>query len=310
MKDPERKIRVGMGGWQLEPFNGPLYPANPPKGFRKLEHYSRFFDVVEVNATFYTNALTPRNAHQWLQDVAGNPGFKFSVKLFKAFTHSMDATRGDVKSIHRLLEPMAAEEQLSGLVMQFPYSFVFNNQNRAYLAKLGKAFSEFRLFVEVRHNSWNVPEVHAFLQENNLHLVNVDLPKIKKHMPLTESAWGDAAYFRLMGRNAEMWDHASSGGPKKTASESGRYLYRYRKEELAELVEAVKRTALRMDETTVIFHNDPNGYSLLNGFQFRHLIQGDKRFDIPENLIAVFPELRAISSSEDASTPAAESGGE
>ncbi len=215
MKDPEGKIRVGMGGWQLEPFNGPLYPANSPKGFRKLEHYSRFFDVVEVNATFYTNALTPRNAYQWMQDVSGNPGFKFSVKLFKAFTHSMDATRGDVKSIHRLLEPMAAEERLCGLVMQFPYSFVFNDQNRAHLTKLGKAFSEFRLFVEVRHNSWNVPEVHAFLQGNNLHLVNVDLPKIKKHMPLTDTAWGDTTYFRFMGRNAEMWDHGSSGGSKK-----------------------------------------------------------------------------------------------
>lgn len=306
MKDPEGKIRVGMGGWQLEPFNGPLYPANSPKGFRKLEHYSRFFDVVEVNATFYTNALTPRNAYQWMQDVSGNPGFKFSVKLFKAFTHSMDATRGDVKSIHRLLEPMAAEERLCGLVMQFPYSFVFNDQNRAHLTKLGKAFSEFRLFVEVRHNSWNVPEVHAFLQGNNLHLVNVDLPKIKKHMPLTDTAWGDTTYFRFMGRNAEMWDHGSSGGSRRTASESGRYLYRYRKEELTELITAVKSAAMKVNETAVIFHNDPNGYSLLNGFQFRHLIHGDKKFDIPENLIAVFPELRSNSNSGEASHSASD----
>lgn len=293
MENNNRKthVIVGMGGWQLEPFNGPFYPLNTPKGFRKLEFYSRYFDIVEVNATFYTNALLPRNAYQWMQDVSANTKFKFSVKLFKAFTHSMDATRGDIKQVHGLLEPLAAEEKLSGLVMQFPYSFVHNPTHRAYLTKLSNAFSRFYLFIEIRHDSWNDPVALAFLRENNLHLINVDLPKIKKHMPLTDVAWGDAAYFRLMGRNAKDWDRSGTRSSGKSASESGRYLYRYAEEEIAEIVTVVKTAALKMDETVVIFHNDPNGYSLLNGFRFRHLLGHEKAIDIPPSLLATFPQL-------------------
>ena len=292
MKEGKGNIYVGMGGWQLEPFNAVFYPPNPPKGFRKLEYYSRYFDIVEVNATFYTNALTPKNAHQWMSDVSGNQSFRFSVKLFKAFTHSKDATPDDVRAIHRLLEPMAAEEKLVGLIAQFPYGFTDTINNRTYLARLSKAFSSFRLFVEVRHNSWNTTEAMAFLTENNLHLINVDLPQIKRHMPFTEVAWGDAAYFRLMGRNAELWDKASPAG--MTASQSGRYSYRYREEELREFVDVIRRAAQKVGETAVIFHNDPNAHSLLNGFQIRHLLKPVKKLNIPQNLAEVHPELRAL----------------
>ncbi len=45
-------VYVGMGGWDLEPFNRLFYPPRMRKGFRKLEYYSQFFDHVEVNATF------------------------------------------------------------------------------------------------------------------------------------------------------------------------------------------------------------------------------------------------------------------
>jgi len=287
-----------MGGWQLEPFNGSFYPPGSQKGFRKLEYYSHYFDVVEVNATFYTNTLTRSNAHQWLQDVSGNEDFKFSVKLFRAFTHSMDAKQGDVKSVHRLLEPLAGEGKLVGLVMQFPYSFVSNEANRAYLVKLGKAFSQVRCFVEVRHNSWNSPEMMDFFHENGLHLVNVDLPKFKKHMPLTGIARGDCAYFRLMGRNAKDWDRGLAGAVKRTASESGRYLYRYSEQELREIAEVVRTSAMSVADTVVVFHNDPNGYSLLNGYQFRHLLKHDKTMNVPERLLTMYPELEDFTSQE------------
>jgi len=48
------EILIGMGGWMLPSFEGTFYPADAGKGFRKLQYYSRFFDMVEVNATFYT----------------------------------------------------------------------------------------------------------------------------------------------------------------------------------------------------------------------------------------------------------------
>jgi uncharacterized protein YecE (DUF72 family) len=43
------EVSIGMGGWELPPFQHVFYPAKQEKGFRKLEYFSRFFDLVEVN---------------------------------------------------------------------------------------------------------------------------------------------------------------------------------------------------------------------------------------------------------------------
>lgn len=286
-----------MGGWQLEPFNGIFYPAKQPKGFRKLQFYSRYFDIVEVNATFYSTALTPKNAFQWLEDVAENTDFVFSVKLFKGFTHSGDATQDDVKSTYRLLEPMAAEEKLFGLVMQFPYGFTNTEENRTHLQKLERAFKSFRLFVEVRHNSWNTDEAMDFFKENGLNLINVDLPQIKKHMPLTSFAENGVAYFRLMGRNAKSWDTRFRKGV--SASESGRYLYNYSEDELKQIAAVIRETSLRVDESATILHNDPQGYSLFNGIQLRSILQSDEKRLVPSNLLSAFPQLKTIARTDE-----------
>jgi uncharacterized protein YecE (DUF72 family) len=285
------KIRVGMGGWQLEPFNGIFYPSPAKKGFRKLELYGRYFDTVEVNATYHTNALTPKNAQQWLQDVSANERFVFSVKLFKGFTHTMDARQGDVTVVCNLLNPLAEQEKLFGLVMQFPSSFRNTAENRSHLAKLAKAFSAYPLFVEVRHDSWNTEDALKLLEDQRLHLINVDLPKIKQHMPLKDVAWGGRSYFRLMGRNAKSWDQPSSSRGQKTASESGRYLYRYSEKELEELAGLIRPISIKMDETEVILHNDPLGNSLFNGMQLRHLLNPKERIEAPPQLVRNFPEL-------------------
>jgi uncharacterized protein YecE (DUF72 family) len=47
-----KRVSIGMGGWELPPFDGVFYPPKREKGFRKLEYFSRFFDFVEMNATF------------------------------------------------------------------------------------------------------------------------------------------------------------------------------------------------------------------------------------------------------------------
>ncbi len=127
----QENIYIGMGGWDLEPFNKVFYPPRPRKGFRKLEYYSQFFDSVEVNATFYSTALGPDHARRWLDDVAANKNFVFTVKLFHGFTHTFDATHSDVGSVHHLLEPLARADKLGGVLIQFPYSFTNIKERRA-----------------------------------------------------------------------------------------------------------------------------------------------------------------------------------
>ncbi len=279
------EILIGMGGWTLPAFEGSFYPAKTGKGFRKLAFYSRFFDMVEVNATFYTLALSAQQVRRWIADVSANRNFVFTAKLFQGFTHKRNATAGDVKSVHTMLEPLLKAGKMGGLVLQFPHSFVRSGPNEDYLRKLASTFGSFFMFVELRHDSWNHQEVFEFLRNNKLHLINVDLPGIKHHMPLTSETSDGVAYFRLMGRNSESWDR---GGVQE------RYHYNYSPEELEDFVKRIESLQPPAQKTFVVFHNDPNANSPVNGFQMKHMIDRTKDIAVPGTLAEFSPRIKEI----------------
>lgn len=295
------ELHVGMGGWDLPPFEKVFYPPTE-RGFRKLHYYAQFFDSVEVNATFYNSAFSPEQVRRWLEDVASNPRFMFTVKLFRGFTHTYDGRREDYLAVLRTLDILRREGRLGGLVMQFPVSFVNGEDQRRYLADLSRAFSAFRIFAEVRHNSWYSPLMLNFFQETGLHLVNVDLPQIRRHMPFTSEAWGGAAYVRLMGRNAYAWEHPQRGPAESRSETQERYFYLYPPSELDAIAESVRSLRQRGNETFVVFHNDPEAQSLLNGFQFRHMMTRRKVL-VPDRLLKRFPGLGPISVSVNVGHP-------
>jgi uncharacterized protein YecE (DUF72 family) len=281
----QHQTYIGMGGWELEPFNKLFYPPKPKKEFRKLEYYSQFFDCVEINATFHTTSFTPVHARRWIADVSGNSNFMFTVKLFQGFTHTLDATMEDVRSVQKLLDVLASAGKLGGVLMQFPYNFTNLSERRKYLMQFSKVFKPYRVFVEMRHNSWNSPLMYNYFQENRLHLVNVDLPQVKQNMPFNAQAWNGAAYFRMMGRNPAYGEH--------TGSERNNYLYNERElEHLSYYVEKVKANG---NTVFVVFHNEPEANSLKNGFQLRHLTRHKHRVLVPQNFVNNFPALKSIS---------------
>ena len=280
-----REILIGMGGWTLPAFEGTFYPAEAGKGFRKLQYYSRFFDMVEVNATFYTVALGPEQIRRWITDVSANKNFVFTAKLYQAFTHKRNGTAGDVKAVHAMLDPLLKAGVMGGLVLQFPHSFPRSKPNEEYLKKLSQTFASFIMFIELRHDSWNHAEAFQFLREHHLHLINVDLPVIKRHMPLTNEVSDGVAYFRLMGRNSESWDR---GGVQE------RYDYKYSSEELEDFVKRIESVQHSAQKTFVVFHNDPNANSAVNGFQLKRMIDKTKRIIVPGNLAERFPQLKSI----------------
>ena len=279
------EILIGMGGWMLPAFEGTFYPAEAGRGFRKLEFYSRFFDMVEVNATFYTLALSPEQIRRWIADVSANKNFVFTAKLYQAFTHKRTGTAQDAKMVHAMLDPLLKAGMMGGLVLQFPHSFLRSKANEEYLKKLSQTFGSFVMFVELRHDSWNHADMFQFLREHNLHLINVDLPAIKRHMPLTSEVWDGLAYFRLMGRNSVSWD---KGGVQE------RYHYNYSAEELQDFVKRIETVQPLAQKTFVVFHNDPNANSAVNGFQLKHLIDRTKKIVVPGNLAEFSPQLKEI----------------
>jgi uncharacterized protein YecE (DUF72 family) len=277
------EVLIGMGGWELPSFNHVFYPAKPEKGFRTLEYFSHFFDLVEVNSTFYNTSLSAAQAHRWLKDVDENRKFVFTIKLYRGFTHTFDATQNDALAVHRLLDPLRDAKKFGGLVIQFPSSFNKTSERQAHLVTLRTIFPEDQLFLDLRHISWNEELFYQFCRENGFNLINVDLPRLPSHMPLNSLAWDGVAYFRMMGRNAEAWTHPHS---------SDRYLYRYSEGELHDLVQRIKQANAR--KAYVVFHNDRQAYSLVNGRQVEHALHPTKRLTAPANLLAAFPHLKSF----------------
>ncbi len=291
---------IGMGGWDLFPFQGSFYPSRTAKGFRKLAFYSRYFDMIEVNATFYSTEFSPFHVRRWLDDVRENDDFTFTVKLFRGYTHSYDASKEDLLRIYRMLDSFQESGRLGGVLLQFPGSLKNRKECRDYLYRLSHAFRRYRMFLELRHASWDTPLMHNFFQENRFHLVNVDLPRVNDHIPFRALAWDGAAYFRMMGRNAAAWNAPWRVEADGRHMVSDRYLYRYKEEELRALGAAVKGLDPSVRKVYVVFHNDPRAQSLANGYQLRHLLTPERPLAIPATTLRVFPELRPFSASPEA----------
>lgn len=69
-------IRIGIGGWTYPPWRGTFYPPGLPQA-RELEHASRRFGAIEINATFYGR----QSAKSWAAWAAAVPeGFEFAIK--------------------------------------------------------------------------------------------------------------------------------------------------------------------------------------------------------------------------------------
>lgn len=286
------RVSIGMGAWDIEPYKYLFYPAAREKHFRLLEFYSRFFDSVEVNATFYNAGFMPSNARQWLADVTGQPDFVFLVKLYRGLTHTFDATAADILGIHAFLAPLEEAGKLGGLLLQFPFRFTNRQEHRRHIALLGRIFRHHRVFIEVRHDSWHNRAMAGFFEEHGLYPVNVDLPRLPHFMPLTAVSYNGYAYFRMMGRNAAAWNHPEM---------EDRYTYGYSQDELDDLIKKITIISKTTRRVYVIFHNDAKGHSLLNGLTLRHLLNRHT-VAVPERTVRTFPELAVIGSA--ASSPA------
>src|SRR5215510_10776981 len=69
-------IRVGVGGWNHEPWRGTFYPANLAQQ-RELEYASRRLTAIEINGTYY-GTQKPESFARWRAETPD--GFVFSVK--------------------------------------------------------------------------------------------------------------------------------------------------------------------------------------------------------------------------------------
>ena len=79
----EKRIRVGIGGWDFEPWRATFYPKEVSKK-RQLEYASRQLTSIEVNGTFYST-FKPETFANWHAQTPD--GFMFAVKASRYATN-------------------------------------------------------------------------------------------------------------------------------------------------------------------------------------------------------------------------------
>jgi len=294
--DTPARIRIGTAGWSYKDWDGTLYPPEVSrKKIHPVEFLARFFDVIEIDTSFYGH-IRPELGRLWCRKAAAvNPNFVFTAKLHRSFTHSplavMEPTSAasirpndeDEKLAREGLESLASEGKLGALLIQFPVSFKNTSLNREYLEQLLRQFIEYPRVVEVRHDSWDNPETISEFVRQGMGFCNIDQP--------TEHVTSGVGYVRLYGRNYDQWFGSDS--------RNDRYNYLYKPAELEKWKEKVEVIARKAESTYVIANNHFQAQAAVNALQLKHLL-GGKKVAAPETLVRSYPQLKEIAEIEDA----------
>jgi uncharacterized protein YecE (DUF72 family) len=275
-------IQIGIAGWSYPDWDGIVY--TDPKA-DQLQYVSGFVDCIEINSTFYRPPVE-RMARSWLDRTASRPGFFFTAKLHQSFTHEGKIDALVVKEFHEGLAPILQAGKLKHLLAQFRYDFGANASNRELVGRIVRQFQDaFSIVVEVRHKSWEKPEVLDYLQELGVTVANLDYPTSWQSFNLQHCTVGKDGYFRMHGRNAEKW-----------FSKAGRdevYNYLYNEQELAAIKERLDVLGKAFQSLTVIANNHYRGAELANAIELKALISGQKQA-VPEGLLKTYPRLAKI----------------
>jgi uncharacterized protein YecE (DUF72 family) len=262
-------IRCGPAGWEYPDWAGVVYPHPAPRGFDRLGFLARYFSTVEVNATFY-RPYTAEVAGRWCERVAAAPGFRFGAKVWRRFTHDRQPYgAAEVAQARAALDRLKAEGRLGAALLQFPWSFRRDAAGEAWLRGLFPAFAGLPLVLEVRHASWEAPEVLAELGEAGVGLVNVDQPRFRNTLRPGAAVTAPVAYVRVHGRNFRDWF-------RKGAGRDARYDYLYSAGELWPWAERVREMAAaeRLPDVYVVTNNHFRGQAVANAAMLESMIAG------------------------------------
>jgi len=180
-------IFVGATNWNRSALKN-LYP----KGVKdELAYYSKQFNCIELNATFYNN-FPLHVIDNWRTKTADD--FRFFPKVHQEISH-WKKLKDAVQPTNLYLDHIShLEEKFAMTFMQMPDNFGPENwlvlKNYLELWPAG-----FPLALELRHpawynNSWNNEPLYAHLEKENITLVITDTPGRQDvlHMRLTTTS--------------------------------------------------------------------------------------------------------------------------
>ncbi|WP_161486296.1 DUF72 domain-containing protein [Candidatus Nitrosocosmicus hydrocola] len=184
-------LYIGCSGWTYSGWNGAFYPNNL-KNWQRLSYYSRFFNYIEVDSTFYY--VPSRNViNGWKNKTPDD--FKFSFKFPQVITHvnKLERVSKYIEYFFFVLEPLL--EKTLMLLIQLP-SFMSAKVGLESLKHfINKLDTRYRYALEVREASWFDFDIYDFLKQNDITLVW----RVKTDLQTPTFVTSDTIYLRFIG---------------------------------------------------------------------------------------------------------------
>lgn len=215
---PVGRVRIGISGWRYAGWRGVFYPKGLVQR-RELAFAASVFDTVEINGTFYA-LQRPKSFATWEQETPED--FVFSLKGSRYITHMRKLRDVKVPLANFFASGMLGLGRKFGPVLwQFPPQMKYERERFATFfrllprsakaaAAMARRFAEtledassisvkedfpLRHCVEIRHESFVVPDFVDLLREHDIGLVVADTVE----WPLLMDVTSDFVYCRLHG---------------------------------------------------------------------------------------------------------------
>ena len=232
-----KKIFIGTSGYQYKHWKGDFYPEDMPVS-KWFDHYSKYFDTVEINNTFYKMADAETFA-DWRKAAPDN--FCYSIKYSRFGTHRKKLKDPEGHVNYFMDRAVHLKEKLGPILVQLPPNWKPNIERlEAFLKVTPK---DLRWAVEVRDERWLSEELYEVLRKYNTALVIHDM--IADHPREVTADW---IYLRFHGKN---------------------YSGSYSKKQLDKIAEDIQDHKADGKDVYVYFNNDLGGHAIRNALSLK-----------------------------------------
>ena len=232
------KLYIGTSGWCYNNWVGNFYPRDLNKN-KWLKYYSKYFNTVEINSSFY-HLTRKETFNNWALQTPDN--FVFVVKASRYITHIKKLVDCSEPFKKLLDSALKLGNKLGLFLFQLPPNLKKN------IIKLEDFFKiilkNYRYVFEFRNESWFCDEVYNLLNEFGAGIVISSSPSFPYHEIIT----GNLCYIRMHGSEQL-------------------YSSSYSEKELQKLSALIRKNLKKNINTYVYFNNDAFGYAIENAMK-------------------------------------------
>lgn len=233
--DLKRNIFIGTSGWSYGHWQKRFYPVDLPER-NWLEFYSRDFQTVEINSSFY-HLPKLQTFTNWRSKTSKD--FIFAVKASRFITHIKK-----LKNCHqpwqRFIENAKnLREKLGPILFQLPPSFKADPKRLENFLKI--LSKKYQYVLEPRNESWFNPKIYEILKKYKVSLCFISAPDF----PWQEIITSNFIYIRMHGAKSL-------------------YNSKYSSRELKKLAQKIKNWQAKKLPVYVYFNNDDRAHAIFN----------------------------------------------